>query len=86
MEGLIVQVHLDEHVPWIALSSRRLLLTVTHFHDLLGGDKNLTKLVCQISARDRVFERELGFVLIARVCVDNVPVHFNDPASKKGDF
>ena len=80
MEGLIVHIHLYEHVAGVALARRGLLLAVAHLNNLLGGHQDLTKLVLDTCTRDRVLKSEFRLVLVSRMRCNDVPVHANDPS------
>lgn len=80
VEGLIVHCHLYKHVPRVALAGGRLLLSVAHLDHLLGGYQDLTKLVPDSCTLNCVLESKFSLVLVARMRVDDVPVHSIDPS------
>ena len=90
VEGLLVEVHLDEHVAGEELARRRALLALDQLHHGLRRDEDVAELLGQARLADAIEQRELRLVLVARVGVDDVPLHRHwsssqSPASVSGE-
>ncbi len=73
MPGLVIHLHLDQHVAREELALTATLLAFPHLHDLFGRDDDLAELVLQTRQLDALFERGLHLVLEIRVGMDDVP-------------
>src|SRR5580765_1550528 len=71
--GVVVHLHLDEHVAGEELALRHVLLAALHLDDLLHRHEDLAELVGPAGAIDPVLERTLHRLLEAGVGVHDVP-------------
>jgi hypothetical protein len=80
--GLVVELHLHQHVAGEELALALALLALAHLHDLLGRHEDLAELVLEPVALDALLERLLHLVLEVRVGVYYIPAqrHVSLPA------
>src|SRR5205807_3344792 len=71
--GVVVHLHLDEHVAREELALRHVLLAALHLDHLLDGHQDLAELVGHAGAVDAVLERALHGLLEARIRAHHVP-------------
>src|SRR5687767_8145944 len=79
--GVVVHLHLDQHVAGEELALRHVLLAALHLDDLLHRHQDLAELVGHAGAVDAVFERALHRFLEPGIGVHHVPAlaHFFQP-------
>src|SRR6185295_9884175 len=73
MPGVVVHLHLDQHVAREELALGHVLLAALHLDDLFHRHEDLAELVGHAGAIDPVLERALHRFLETRVGVDDVP-------------
>jgi hypothetical protein len=71
--GVVVHLHLDQHVAGKELALRHVLLAALHLDDLLHRHEDLAELVGHARAVDAVLERLAHGLLEARIRVHHVP-------------
>jgi hypothetical protein len=75
MPGLIIEVHLDEDVAWVESPGAESTLPTAALLHILFGDENVPEAPFHTGLLDALFERELHFVFIARIGLDDIPLH-----------
>src|SRR5690606_16546136 len=81
MPGLVVELHLHEHVAGEELPLALAPLTFAHLDDLFGRHEDLAELVLEPVALDSLDQRLPHLVLVVRIGVDDVPLESHDPSS-----
>src|SRR6185312_855784 len=75
VEGLLVELHLDEHVARIELAGRGAALPLDHLENRLGRDEDLPELGILAHLLDALLQRQASLVLVAGIRVHHVPLH-----------
>lgn len=73
MPGTFVHFHLNQHIAREEFALALALLAVPHLHHFFGGNQNLAELFFHASKLDTLDQRAHDMLLVARVCMHNVP-------------
>jgi hypothetical protein len=73
--GVIVHIHLHQHVAWKKFTIALAFLTVAHLHHFLGGHENLTEPIIQPFPTDPLQQRTSDVLLETRVGLYHIPAH-----------
>src|SRR5215207_2048912 len=84
LPGVLVEVHVHQHVAGHGALLDRDLLVVLHLLDGLGRDDNLAHRARLVERGDTVLEVLLDLLLVPRVGVDDVPAEHLSPALQDG--
>ena len=72
MPGLVVHLHVHQHVAGEELTVAAATLTVAHLHHFLGRNEDVAEIVVQATALDALLEQFLDLLLEARVRMHHV--------------
>src|SRR5690606_16507842 len=73
---IVAHDHFHQHIAWKDLALGDLFLTVLVLHHFFHGHDDLEDLVFHLHRLDPLLKVGLYLILIARVCVHNIPVFF----------
>src|SRR3990172_189027 len=75
MPGVVIHIHLHQHVAGEKFTLAGALLSALHFHDFFRRQQNFAKLVFHAGVLDVLLERTHHLLLEAGIGVHDIPSH-----------